>query len=312
MNMAAKKTAEAATTAAAPVATPTTALATASNDEASALAAAFDFDFESTGLEEVDAEDLRFAVKVWNMKGVIPGTDGDTYRVNQFFDTLTEKTQKSLKCVFVTLIKSNDYSYFDNAKNESVRVCTSYDRVTGTLRSDHPKLTQLKEGDTRACEACPDAQWVKVDGKNTKACASVYGVMCVELNDDLSPGSAFMMRFKKTALNPFKTHMQKHHIKRRKDTKTNQLADVPLFAYAVDITLKISENGNYAVPVIEKGELLPRDLLVQLADQAKAFREMSADVSRVAEKKESAHGIDGAIDTDGTSRAASQSDFADS
>lgn len=296
-----------------------TALAVAPQNESTALAEAFDFDFDATGLEEADAEDLRFAVKVWNLKGKKPGgAPGEMIQINEFFDTLTEKTSKTLTCVFVTLTKSHDYSYFDEATQETVRVCTSYDRVTGRTRAQHPSLPQVKEGTERSCETCPDGQWTKgPKGNNVKNCATVYGVIGIELSEtgeEKAPyqlGSPFMIRFKRTSLNPFKTHMQKHHLKRRQDPKTKQMVDVPLFAFAVSMYLEPAEKGTHAVPVINRGDILPRDLLMVLAEQAKSFRDMAVDVTRAAEKKESAHNVD-AIDTEGHSGpAATQNDFAD-
>lgn len=265
-----------------------------------ALAMFEDMDFEVTGLEEVDAEDLRFAVKVWNMRSQRPDGQG-LFQVNEFFDTLTETTSKELNCVFVTLHKTNDYSYYDNDKSETVRVCTSYDRQHGTLRVVHP-YTKQPEGLVRACETCPDAQWRKDDkGKNVKNCSTVYGVIAIELDAGGNPVAPFMIRFKRTSLAAFKNHMQKHHIKRRRDNKTGRMVDVPLFAYPVRITLQADPKGQFATPVIERGELLSRDFVMHCADRAKDYREMADDVTRAAEKKESQHGTEGVVETTGES-----------
>ena len=272
------------------------------------LAMLDDFDFEVNGLEEVDAEDLRFAAKVWNLKGKRADGPG-LYQVDEFLDTLTEKTTRELHCVFVTLHKTNDYSYFENNTQETVRVCSSYDRVEGTLRTTHPYSGQ-PEGTVRTCETCPDAQWRKDDkGKNTRNCAPVYGVIGVELDEAGEPLSPFMIRFKKTSLAPFKNHMQKHHIKRRRDPKTGKMVDVPLFAFAVKIRLEADEKGQFAVPIIERGNVVPRSFLVQLAEQAKAFREMASDVTRAAEKKESQYHSDDVVET--TGQGVRADDFAD-
>lgn len=273
------------------------------------LALLDDFDFEVSGLEEVDAEDLRFAVKVWNLKGKRADGPG-LYQVDEILDTLTEQTTRELNCVFVTLHKTNDYSFFNNDTQETIRVCTSDDRVEGVLRATHPKTGQ-PAGTVRPCDKCPDALWTKDDkGKNVRPCALVYGVIGVELDDAGRPTSPFMIRFKKTSLPPFKAHLQKHHIKRRQDPRTGKMVDVPLFAFAAKMRLEADERGNFAVPVIERGALLGRDLLVQLADQAKLFREMAADIVRTAEAKESQHQTDDAIDTSGSSSLRAD-DFAD-
>lgn len=276
-------------------------------DDAAGLSVLDDVSFDVSGLEEVDAEDLRFAVKVWNLRQKRSDGKG-LHQVDEFFDTLTEQTSRELSCVFVTLHKTNDYSVFDNTLQETVRICSSYDRVHGTLRVPHPTTGEV-EGTVRACDSCPDALWRKDDkGKNVKNCSAVYGVIGVELDDAGNPTSPFMIRFKRTSLGPFKTHLQKHHIKRRQDPKTRKMVDVPLFAFAVKMRLEADEGGQFAVPVLERGPVLPKELLVQLADQAKAFREMADDVTRAAEKRESQHHVDDAAESSSTLRA---DDFAD-
>ena len=276
------------------------ALAVAPQDEANSLAVLDDFEFEVNGLEEIDADDLRFAVKVWNLKGKRADGPG-LYQVNEFLDTLTEKTSRELHCVFVTLHKTNDYSFYNNDTQETVRVCTSYDRVEGTLRVVHPELGQ-PAGTVRACDTCPDLEWHKDDkGKNVRNCATVYGVIGVELDDARKPLSPFMIRFKRTSLKPFQTYLQKHHIRRRQDPKTGKMVDVPLFAYSAKIRLEADEKGNYATPIIERGDVLPRDFLAQLAEQAKSFREMANDVTRAAETKESQHHTDDVVEANGQS-----------
>lgn len=261
-----------------------------------ALADAFDFSFDVDGLEEVDSEDLRFAVKVWNMRSKKPDSD-DFFRIDEFFDTLTEQTTRELNCVFVTLHKTNDYSYFDNDKNETVRVCSSYDREVGKLRVMHPESGQA-EGTERNCDGCPDSAWRKdAKGKNVRNCAPVYGVIGIELDPVGGFGAPFMIRFKKTSLRPFKEHMQKHHIARMKDAN-GKAANVPLYAFGVKIKLQADPGGKFAVPVIERGPLLQRVELQQLAEQARAFRDIASDVTKNAEKKESQHGGD-ALETSG-------------
>jgi hypothetical protein len=277
------------------------ALALAPQDEAAALAVFDDFNFENDGLEEIDAEDIRFAVKVWNMRSKKP--EGGLFQVDEFFDTLTEKTARELRCVFVSLHKTNDYAYFDNSTQETVRVCSSYNRIEGTLRTTHPTLG-LAEGTVRKCETCPDSEWRKErdkDGRerNVRPCAPVYGVIGIELDDEGNPTSPFMIRFKKTSLQPFKSYLQKHHIKKRQDPKTRKMVDVPLFGYAVRITLEADKGGQYAVPIIERGDVMPRELLISLSEQVKHFREMADDVTRAAEKKETQHGAEGVVETQG-------------
>jgi hypothetical protein len=275
-----------------------------------------EFNFEFTGLEEVDREDLRFAAKVWNMKSRKPGGGpNDFFRVSEFFDTLTEQTQPTLRCVFVSLHKTRDYSYFDNGANETVRVCTSYDCVTGRLRIAHPRL-DLAAGVKRQCETCPDKEWHKEVDKqgterNVRDCAIVHGVIGVELDDQGELQSPFMIRFKKTSIEPWRKYMRQHHIKKWKDPRTRQLVDVPLFVYPVTISLEADKGGQFATPVFTRGEPLPRELIAELAEQAKNFREMAADVTRAAENMEQKHHVDDNAPAGGAGGNLNSSDFAD-
>jgi hypothetical protein len=279
----------------------------AAEEGIASLAMLDQYDFEVSGLEEVDSEDIRFAYKVWNLKGKRADGPG-LYQIDEFLDTLTEQTSRELQCVLVTLHKTQDYSYFNNDAKETVRVCSSYDRVEGTLRTTHPVSGQ-PEGTVRRCETCPDRQWRRdAKGKNIKNCATVYGVVGVELDASGQTLSPFMIRFKRTSLQPFKAHLQKHHIKRHRDARTGKMIDVPLFMFAVKVRLDADEGGQFAVPVIEPQGFVSQALLFHLAEQAKLFHEMSADLVRGAEKKESAHSADG---ESGSNQPLRGDDFAD-
>lgn len=257
-------------------------------DEVASLALLDQFTFEVTGLEEIDADDIRFAYKVWNLKGKRADGPG-LYQIDEFLDTLTEKTTRELQCVFVTLHKTQDYSYYDNDAKQSLRVCSSFDRVEGTLRTTHP-ISGQPEGTVRKCATCPDRQWHRdAKGKNVKNCATVYGVVGVEMDGAGQTLSPFMIRFKRTGLEPFKAHLQKHHIKRHRDARTGNMIDVPLFMFATKVRLEADEGGQFAVPVIEQCGFVSQALLFHLAEQAKVFHEMAADIIRGAEKKEQAH-----------------------
>jgi hypothetical protein len=257
------------------------------SDEASALAALDEFDFGGNdGLQEVDSEDLRLPVIVWNMKG--KDDKGELRRLDEFYDTLNERSHRQLRCAFIHLHKTNAFVRFDDAKNENVYVCTSYDRVTGKLRVPHPTLG-LAEGVERPCDTCPDKQWWKSpEGKNKRNCDTHYGVFGVMLDEALRPTDGFLMRFKRTSLPSFKTHLQKHHIKKRQ-LPNGKRGNMPLFAFEVTMRLEVSDNGNFATPVIERGRVLPKETLQSLSEQAKFFSEIGDEATRAAEKQETRH-----------------------
>lgn len=267
----------------------TAALAVASDDEAAALAALDDFDFDfggDDGLGEVDAEDLRLPVIVWNLKG--KDERGELRRLDEFYDTLNETSHRTLRCAFIHLHKTNAFTRFDDAANENVIVCSSNDRVVARMRARHPSLP-LDVGDERRCEGCPDKEWRKnAQGKNARNCDTVYGVFAVVLDEQLRPGDGFLIRFKRTGLPPFKTHLQKHHIGRR-PLPGGKRGNMPLFAFEVNMRLEVSENGNYATPLIERGRVLPKETLQVLAEQAKYFAELGAEATQAAEKQEARH-----------------------
>lgn len=266
-----------------------TSLATTTDDEASALAAALDdFDFgQDDGLREADGEDLRLPVIVWNMKGRDERT-GELRRLDEFYDTLNETSSRELRCAFIHLHKTNAFVRFDNEKNENVIHCTSQDRVYGRLRTKHPDRG-IDEGTVRECASCPDKEWGKnAQGKNVRNCDPVYGVFAVRLNEDLQPTDGFLIRFKRTGLTPFKTHLQKHHLGRR-PLPNGGRGNIPLFAFEVVMRLEVSQNGNFATPVIERGRLLPKPIIAQLAEQSKYFGEIGDEATRVAEKQETRH-----------------------
>lgn len=278
------------------------------DDEATALAALDDFgDFGGAdGLNEVDGEDLRLPVIVWNMKG--KDENGRQRQKDEFYDTLNERSFRELRCVLLHLHKSNAFSRFNNDQNENVIHCSSNDRVIGRLRTNHPDLNIL-EGTERECATCPDKEWQKnSSGKNVRNCDPVYGVFGVMLDDTGKPTDGFLIRFKRTGLAPFKTHLQRHHINRR-PLPGGKRGNVPLFAYEVTMRLDLAENGNYATPIIERGPLLSKELIAQLAEQSKFVAEASEQATAVAERQESRYE---AGSTEGAGGAqVSGNDFAD-
>lgn len=259
---------------------------TAPIEEDDAAALAVFGEFATDGLGDLDADDLRLPSIVWNMKG--KDARGELRRLDEFYDTLNERTFRELRCAFVHLKKTNAFVRFDDAKNENVYICTSEDRVTGRLRARHPSLPIL-EGTERKCDTCPDMEWsASSDGKRKKNCATHYGVFAVHLDDELRPTDGFFARFKRTSVEPLKTYMQKHHIGRL-PLPGGKRGNVPFYGYEVRMRLEVSENGNYALPVITRGRPLPRTTLAELSEQAKFFAELGDEATRAAEKQEARH-----------------------
>lgn len=276
-------------------------------DDALALASALDFDFGDDGLAEVDASDFKMPILTWNVKGRDEQT-GQMRRIDHFFNTQTEQSFPELRCALIHLHKSRSFSRFDNGKNQTIHYCGSNDRVEGRMRTQHPDLRDVHEGDVRACATCPDAKWAKsADGsKNVRNCDEVSGVFGVLLDDNLRPTDPFLIRFKRTGLQPFQLHLNRHHLNKR-TLPNGKRANVPLFAFELFARLEVSKNGNYATPVLTRGAVLPRETMQVLAEQAKYFGEIGAEANEAAEKQEQRH--ESGADVNSGSAGVSGADF---
>lgn len=219
--------------------------------------ATIDFDNLGTdGMEEVGAEDVKIARKVFNAKTI--DASGEPVAVNMWFDTITEETKRELDLALLTLTKRNTWSEYDEVEGRTNVRCESLDQVTGTMDN----------GRQRPCQGCPDAQWqTDENGRRKRRCGPVYAVLAVE-RDTQQP---CLLTFKKTSLPVIQTHLNKHHIGRM--TRNGKRANVPLFAYQVTAKLKMSDDKKYAIPVLERGDVLPPEEIKAHAETAKAFRE---------------------------------------
>jgi hypothetical protein len=209
----------------------------------------------SDGLEELGSEDIKISARVFNFKGV--DKDDNPIPLNVFFDTVEETTVRSFVASLLTLHKSNEWREFDSVANRSVVHCRSYDRVTGTT----------KDNVSRKCEGCPDAEWQMISGKRTRRCGPVYNVVGV----DRETHAPFVIRCKKTSLDPLKQFLNKYFIGRR--VIRGKRENYPLFAFETKLSLKMSDDKKYALPVFELGDTLDRESLLRCAEEARFYRE---------------------------------------
>jgi hypothetical protein len=288
-----------------------------SNDQLAAFNEVFGgMDFEADGLEEKDADDIKTPALVFNLKGEDKNKHSRTLREMMFTDT--EEYVTELSFIMVAYAKSHRYTQFNDTENRNETICSSFDRQIGTVRKNHPKLQQVVQGMTRPCATCPDMQWYKnSEGKNKRNCAEISNVIAVQVTGELDEkgfvpptalGREFMVRFGRTSLPPFEAHLNKHHFKKH---PTLRGKDVPLFAYAVTVTMEPQKGGNYAIPVFTKGAMVSGETARQLAEIAKMFRENREERMAAADKQEEKHAD--AIDTDGESSGGqrSRNEFAD-
>lgn len=215
----------------------TTSLGMGTEDELS-LVLGDDIELED-GLDQVDGDDLQIAVKVFNMKRVDPDTKRAT-PPDVFFDTVTESTQEEVKAVLTYLHKTNEWREYDESEGRSKVLCRSLDRKVGTM----------EDGSTRSCSSCPDANWQTIDGKRTRRCGPVYNVYAVE-KESRAP---FVIRFKRSSLRPFKQYLNRHFIGKR--IVKGRRANYPLYAYETKLALRMSDDGKYALPVLQRGAML--------------------------------------------------------
>lgn len=269
------------------------ALATATPEElerieaqnAAELAAFFEEECETDGLEDVGGEDVKLGSKIWNMSGLNKAT-GESYKKNEFLDTLTEEVSTKVRLVFLTTKKTHRYDVFDNAKNKTDVVCQSLDRKTGVMN----------DGTRRPCQGCPDFGWYKdEDGNNKRRCGEVHTVVGMDL-DEHRP---VVVRFKKTGLAPWRKYLMAHHwgVRIKPD---GSRGNIGLFAYEAELSLALHESGKYAVPVIEKVGKLPIADVRTFGLIAKDIESTMSDALAVADFVEEKHAdvIDGDFSSD--------------
>jgi len=257
------------------------ALALPTTDE---LADLGDFDFETDGLGPAATEDMRIAVRTFNLSRL--DNNGEPIPKNAFFDTVTEESTKKVRCVLLGLKKTHQWAVYDETDKRNRTICRSADRKVGLAQVSEYGLT---EGAERPCDKCPNAKWeTGDDGKRKRDCSTVYNLIAI----DLDTGLPFVIRFKKTSERAIKTHLQKHHIGRR--VVGGKVSNYPLFVFEASITLKMDEGGNYAIPIIERGDVLPKAQIQQMAEYARPAMEMlEADLERFEDMATEHEGSDG-------------------
>lgn len=239
------------------------------------------------GLTEVSAEDIKLPTKVFNFKGI--DTNGDPIPPNVFYDTVAETTTRSLELMLIYLHKTNEWREYNKAEGKSRVFCRSFDQVNGVM----------DDGTERLCKGCPDAQWTstEVDGKSkrTKRCGPVYNMFAA----DLETRQPCVVRFKRTSLSTIQIYLNKHHIGRR--VVAGKRTNWPLFVFRCRASLKMSDDGKYALPVLDKIGVLSRDDIAQGAETVQYVKDvLLGELGKVIETDPSDEGGGGdtSFDTD--------------
>lgn len=236
-----------------------TALSLFGNEGSDALAGVFDGDFDFDGLGPLEDGDIKLRLLLFNLKGKTKG--GDRLQQDRFVDSITEQQQGEIECVWLVRERSNTYARYNEKEEKNDIICSSdFDRHKG----------EMHDGTIRPCKDCPDAKWHTDDkGKRGRNCSTVHWMVGVEL----TTGMPFVVKFKRTSEAALKQYLQRHHLGRRR-MKSGQITNYPLFAFRSKVTLEMHDSGNYALPVIDKGEpVLDRAQLLELVEQAKTARE---------------------------------------
>jgi hypothetical protein len=227
-----------------------------------------DVDLADDGLAEVNRDDIRIPLLVYNFKGL--DKNGRGIPADAFYNTVDETVSTEVDAALVLLRKTRLYSTYNEAENKSDVVCRSADSIHGVMY----------DGTRRPCEGCPDNEWhTSPDGKRSRHCSPVYNVFGV----DRRAGQPFMIRFKKTSLAVFKQHLQKHHIGRRQ-LGGGKHVNYPLYVFSVRLTAKMaSAKATHALPVIEKTGRLPEEEIRAYADM---LQTLQAQTDAVIEKSD--------------------------
>lgn len=239
------------------------------------------------GLSEVDRDDVSIAALLFNFKGTAP--NGKAIPIDAFYNSLDETVHETVDAVFVEMTKTNLYQAFNNSTNKNDTICSSSDRVTGTMH----------DGVQRPCQGCPDTVWhANAEGKRVCNCGPVYHVFGI----DRGAQQLFHLKFKRTSLKPWKQYLAKHHIGRRV-LKGGQRVNYPLCVFGARLSLVIADTkkATHSLPVIQRTGVLTAPEIAAYGEAAKTVRDqMPMLMRRVSqlETKVGAH-VSDADDSDG-------------
>lgn len=215
----------------------------------------------NTGLDEIDSDDVKLPLYTWNMKWKDPRTNRPI-PIDVFFDTLTEENKPTVRCVLLRLKKTHRMANYVDGVGTRV-LCRSMDRVTGIM----------EDGSTRSCQNCPDFRWQsEADGKGgqrrMKPCALIYHFIAF----DLDKKQPFIFRVKGTSVEPVKIYLNRHFLKKRRTT--NGWTDLPLYVFETILSLKMSDNCNYSILEMERGDVLPAEMVREFHNVSKEFADL--------------------------------------
>jgi len=217
-----------------------------------------EIDLDEDGLGPIEEGDIKLRLMLFNLKGKTES--GVQLRQDAFVDSITEEMQSEIECIWVVRERSNMWSEYDEAEGRNVVMCSSgFGRQHGTMA----------DGTLRPCAGCPDAQWfTDPKGKRSKKCGTVHWLVGIEL----STGMPFVVKFRRTSEPAIQNYLNRHHYGRRR-TASGQIGNYPLYFFKSKIRLEMHDSGNYALPVIERGDRVPdKETFMELQEQAKMAR----------------------------------------
>jgi len=207
----------------------------------------------------VGGDKIRIPRKIFNTPGL--DAKGEKIPPNVYYDTVSEQFTPTVTAVLVDTRGSRAWTEFLEGEDRTQVICKSNDGIHGTLTDT---------GEVRACDGCPDRVWYTTPkGKRGVHCHDVYEVFGVDL-DTYTP---FIVTFKRTSEPAWISHLNKHHILKRKATRTRPVGNQPLFSYKVKLALKLSDNGKYATPVLDVVGVMQVEEAKRCLDVITALRE---------------------------------------
>jgi len=214
---------------------------------------------DQTGLEETE-DNRRPPYIGWNQE--MTEEDGTEIEKKQFYNFQTGATSEEIKCALLYVKKIRDYSYWDKNKMETVRVCRSFDMVTG----------QWMEGEEvvkRSCENCPH-KFSKSGEK--KDCTTVMKFAAWDLTDE----ELFIFDAKRTSFIPMGNFLERNFYKKIK--RGNKRYDVPLYMLKTILKLKSEMSGSnryYTLSPKVEGRIMNKEQVLffkGLAEEVSKFR----------------------------------------